>query len=210
MLSSRIEENFGQSILRPYYISKQWLHKLKYFGECGAIDNSDFLCKHNFVYPKKWKIINDLTVSCTQDTWTYLIENFGLKFERNSIGFKNECNYLYPCKMCQLNDEALKQRQLYEKEEFLRLQDKWNQEQNSYNNSDQINVYAISKSWFKEWEKFVQLNECPMEHQIPGEINNYPICMPHKQKEKNKIKNHQLNPSKFLLNKIQFFIWIDF
>lgn len=186
-------------MFRPYFISRQWMHKLKYFGESGPIDNSDFKCKHNFVYPKKWKIINDLVIPCTQDTWNYLVENFGLKFNRNNIGFKNECNYLYPCKACQLNDEALKQRQLYEKEEFLRLQDKWSQEQAFCNNSNQTNissVYAISKSWFKEWEKFVQLNGCPMEHQIPGEINNYPICLPQKQKDKPKAKVYQLNPSK--------------
>ncbi len=68
------------SLLRPFYISKQWLHKLKYFGEPGPIDNSDFLCKHNYVQPNLWKSINNLTVMCTTDTWNCLVGEFGLKY----------------------------------------------------------------------------------------------------------------------------------
>ena len=66
-------------IQRPYYISKQWLHKLKYFGEPGPIDNSDFLCRHNFVQPNLWKIIDDLTIACSVESWDCLVQNFGLK-----------------------------------------------------------------------------------------------------------------------------------
>ncbi|CAF0856128.1 unnamed protein product [Brachionus calyciflorus] len=195
LFASRVENKLIESMLRPYFISKQWMHKLKYFGESGPIDNSDFLCKHNFVYPRCWKLIEELTISCTEETWQFLVDNFGIKFERNTDSFKNFSNYLFPCKQCQLDDESIKQRQLYEKEEFLRLQDKWNQEQYS-SPSSSSRVYAISKSWFKEWEKFVQMNDCPFEHQIPGEINNLPICMPQKQKENKvkQIKHFQINP----------------
>lgn len=177
----------SESLLRPYYISKQWLHKLKHFGEAGSIDNSDFICKHNFVYPNLWKIVDSVSIPCSSETWQSLVESFGHKY-RNSV-FTNESNYLYPCKQCQLDDESIKQRQNYEKSEFIKLREKWNQEQYQ-NGRIMSNIYAISAVWFKEWERFVQLSSCPLKHQIPGKINNMTICI-----QSNKFK-HQLNPSK--------------
>lgn len=207
LFKSRADDNLSESILRPYFVSKQWLHKLKYFGESGAIDNSDYLCKHNFVYPKYWKMIEDLLLVCSEETWSFLVENFGLKYERNFICFKNYSNFLYPCKQCQMDEEAIKQRQLYEKEEIIRLQEKWNQEQMNFGQSHS-RVYAISKSWFKEWERFVQINDGPLENHIPGEINNFPICILPKQKDKTKIKHYQLNPSKLIKYSLAFFFLI--
>ena len=227
-------------IQRPYYISKQWLHKLKYFGEPGPIDNSDFLCRHNFVQPNLWKIIDDLTVACSVDSWDCLVENFGLKVIENvnqenlnesnnendkyneenyknssSTEYSNVCNYLFPCRTCQLENEALKQRQLYEKTEFLELKNKWDQHKTSQFQSYQalcnlagnfnfkpMKIYAISASWFKEWEKFVQLPTCPLKHQIPTQINNFSICIQQKSQSpedatKENEKVYQLNKSKF-------------
>lgn len=222
-------------IQRPYYISKQWLHKLKYFGEPGPIDNSDFLCRHNFVQPNLWKIIDDLTIACSVESWDCLVQNFGLKVyeEMNdeSIGhdkfneeslmnssansFSNVCNYLFPCKTCQLENEALKQRQLYEKSEFLDLKNKWDQHKSTQFQSYQtlgslagnfhykpMRIYAISVSWYKEWENFVQLPTCPLKNQIPTEINNFSICIQQKSQQnvedaaKENEKVYQLNKSK--------------
>ena len=67
------------SLLQSNYISKQWLHKLKYFAEPGPIDNTDFLCKHNFVQPCLWRSIDSLVVVCSTDTWLYLLKTFGMK-----------------------------------------------------------------------------------------------------------------------------------
>lgn len=186
---------FASSILSPYYISKSWLHKLKYFGEPGPIDNSDFMCVHNFLQPIAWRIIQSLVVECTEETWKYLVETFGLKYatangRRSSSGlltygdkqrlvecdFKNVCNFLYPCKQCQIDEELLKQRQFNEKSEFIRLREKWLHEQLNKQASYPVS-YAISYAWFKQWEQFVQFNGCPLKYQIPGKINNLSICL---------------------------------
>ena len=31
---------------KPYYLSKQWINKIKYFSEPGPISNHDFICSH--------------------------------------------------------------------------------------------------------------------------------------------------------------------
>ena len=112
---------------------------------------------------------------------------------------------MYPCRQCQVEDELMKQRQNFEKNEYLRLneQSRLNQllksSNYSYKNCGQANgicqatnkEYAISMSWFKQWEQFVQFKQCPQLHQIPGKINNYSICL--QQGLKNSI--FQLNKS---------------
>jgi ubiquitin carboxyl-terminal hydrolase 20/33 len=231
------------SLLRPYYISKQWLHKLKYFGEPGPIDNSDFLCKHGYVYPQLWKSINSLAVMCTTDTWNYLVQSFGLKYDDSSVGsepeveqdelnesqdstssesvFTNTCNYLFPCKQCQIENEKMKERQFYEKSEFIRIREKRNAEQHANSmspNSSYLSaprLFAISGSWFKQWEQFVQFQYCPLKHQVPGKINNFPICVAQKPVQSAKAKSdpktqkntvYQLNKSKiYLVRKITVF-----
>ncbi len=45
---------------KAYYLSKQWINKLKYFSEPGPITNHDFMCAHgckyqNLFYVKKLK-----------------------------------------------------------------------------------------------------------------------------------------------------------
>lgn len=208
------------SLLQSNYISKQWLQKLKYFAEPGPIDNTDFLCKHNFVQPCFWQNIDSMVVRCSTDTWMYLLKTFGIKrikidSEEEDIDIESDgsdadgemesnlgvCNYLYPCRQCQIDDELMKQRQIFEKNEFLRLTEKTRlnqlfQNSNSpYKNhiapmsGNGIRLFAISSNWFKQWEQFVQFKHCPQKHQIPGAINNLPIC--NQQLLKNKI--YQLN-----------------
>jgi ubiquitin carboxyl-terminal hydrolase 20/33 len=65
-----------KSMLKSYYVSKQWLHRFKYFSEPGCIDNIDFLCPHSFVYPYIWRHVDNLTVKCSNKIWNYLVANF--------------------------------------------------------------------------------------------------------------------------------------
>jgi hypothetical protein len=64
------------SLLRPNYVSRHWLHRLKYFSEPGPISNVDFLCSHNFVYPYVWHKVDNLAVRCSQEVWNFLIAHF--------------------------------------------------------------------------------------------------------------------------------------
>lgn len=184
------------SLLGPYYISKEWLHKLKYFGEPGPIDNSDFLCIHNKVQPNVWKIVENIAIMSSYDTWNYLVSVFGFKCLDKIKKFDHDasdhgvCNYFYPCEQCQIDDEQMKQRQLNEKNEFIRLREKYNKQCLQLNNQS-IRLYAISSSWFKQWESFVQFNGCPSIHQVPGPINNLSIS----QASKTNSKEHHLNKS---------------
>ena len=105
----------------------------------------------------------------------------------------------------------MKQRQTFEKNEFLRLTEKTRLNQlfeqttnNPYKNYTAAQVaassglpkmFAISSVWFKQWEQFVQFKHCPQKHQIPGPIQNFSIC--NQQLLKNKV--YQLNKSKSIL-----------
>lgn len=76
--------NLEASLLRSSYISKQWLHKFKYFAEPGPIDNTDFLCKHGFVQPCFWPNIDKLVIPCSTDTWIFLSKVCIFYNEQNS------------------------------------------------------------------------------------------------------------------------------
>ena len=207
--------SIGQSLLvRSYYISKQWLHRFKYLSEPGPIDNSDFLCKHNFVQPYLWTKIESLTSLCSFETWEFFVKNFGVKYnddddddgaelEQDSavtnghdetaaaagvvvVRPKTECMFLYPCAQCQLDEEALKQRQFFERTELTRLQKKYqaqlfqmHQPQSQRIPAIQPRLFAISMSWFKQWQQFVDSNQQrSLPALIPGKINNFSICVP--------------------------------
>ncbi len=133
----------------------------------------------------------------------YLLRTFGLRrvSDQDDPDF-GVCNLLYPCGQCQLEDERMKQRQAFEKKEFLRLTEKNRLSQlfiqqelvggGCGGSGQAVKLYGISSAWFKQWEHFVQLKQCPQKHQIPGPIQNYAIC--NQQMLKNKI--YQLNKSK--------------
>ncbi len=188
---------------RPFYISKQWLQKLKHFSEPGPIDNSDFLCKHNLVRPILWNQIENLVIACSFDCWSFLANNFGIKnINDNNNQNDSICNFLFPCSQCELNDELMKKRQIYEKDEFIKLNDRsrLSFHQNGINiNSNNTNnkFYAISAYWFKQWEQFVQFKHCPQVHQIPGPINNLSICNQQLLKQNKQTPIYQLNKSNF-------------
>lgn len=158
----------------PYYISKLWLHKLKHFGEPGAIDQSSFLCAHNFVQPHLWSHVDSLALACSPDTWSYLVEQFGVRYPTcHARGCQTR---LYPCVECQRLHEAVHQRRVREMTEFIRLRDKWNLEQQQ-NAITQSRVFAISKVWFNQWDQFVQMPNSALVLDVPGKIDNFSICL---------------------------------
>lgn len=60
-----------------YFVSKQWLNKLKNFAEPGPIDNSDFLCHHGGVLPQRSNYVYDLCEALPQSAWGLLHKAFG-------------------------------------------------------------------------------------------------------------------------------------
>jgi len=139
--------------LLPYYISRYWINRLFYFAEPGPISNEDFLCKHGGVYPSYWSLINDLVTPVPESVWRFLSEKYG---------GSSSCNILYPCRKCQLEEENLKCRQRSEKNTFLQLK-------RLEKESDAI--YALSPTWFREWQNFV----CEKTFEIPSAISNQGI-----------------------------------
>jgi ubiquitin carboxyl-terminal hydrolase 20/33 len=213
-----------KSMLKSYYVSKQWLHRLKYFSEPGPIDNIDFLCTHSFVYPYIWKHVDNLTIKCSNEVWNYLVTNFNEESDdTNSMEVQSStllangdeekeeecidlmaCNYLYPCKRCMLDEEAISRRQFYEKSEFIRLRENWNMEQESArvaNTRASSKIYAINVSWFKKWEQFVQFEGSLIAFKRPGPIDNLAIASKSKSATGAQVTYH-LNPSKIYKIKI--------
>lgn len=197
------------SLLKSFYISRQWLQKLKHFSEPGAIDNSDFLCKHNLVRPLLWNHIDKLAVSCSAEIWFFLTRHFGIKRQNEYDDDEGVCNHLYPCAQCQLDDEQMKQRQIYEREQFMRLNTRQNKNGfiHSPNQSNQQSTkqYAINVNWYKLWEQFVKSKHSPQSHQIPGPINNLSICNQQLLKQQPNNPIYQLNKSiKLRFSLVQF------
>lgn len=157
----------------PHYISKLWLHKLKHFGEPGPIDQSSFLCAHNLVQPHQWPHVDALALACSSQTWSYLVDTFGVRFS----GSEPPCTRLRPCAECQRRQEALHQRQVREKFDFIRLRDKWNQQQQQQHPQHVSRVFAVSPGWFKQWEQFVQQQNPVWIVDVPSKIDNHSICL---------------------------------
>ena len=139
---------------------------------------------------------NQNSVKLKHNYFLYILRIFFLCTKETDLAF-GVCNYLHPCRQCQIDDELMKQRQLFEKNEFLRLSEKTRLTQMFQSSTSPVKaqqqLYAISTVWFKQWEQFVQFKHCPQKHQIPGPISNYSIC--NQQLLKNKV--FQLNKSNF-------------
>lgn len=139
--------------LMQFFISKQWINRFNTFAEPGPISNHDFLCRHGGVPPHKVDIVQELTVPFNQALWDFLYGKFG---------GGPVCNHLYACMTCQRELEQLKQRQQSEMETFIELNEKFKEEDNP------SILYAVSMSWFKDWENFVRgKTDTP-----PGQIDN--------------------------------------
>ncbi|CAM4976055.1 unnamed protein product [Rotaria socialis] len=139
-----------QDSLLSFYISRSWINRLFYFAEPGPITNNDFLCKHGGVQPDYWSVINDLVCPVHESVWQYLFEKYG---------GCSVCNILYPCRICQLDDENLKCRQRSERKTFLQLK---------RSEKDNDAIYALSPNWYRDWENFV----CEKSSEPPGPISN--------------------------------------
>ena len=90
-----------QTLLR-FYISKQWYNKFLSFAECGPIDNSDFLCPHGGVQPRKVHYVRLLVKRVKENVYEYL---------RHQYGGGPACNRLYSCIVCTTDLHILLRRQ---------------------------------------------------------------------------------------------------
>lgn len=139
--------------LMQFYISKQWINKFNTFAEPGPINNTDFLCSHGGVPPSKAGYVEDLCTVLSQAMWEYL---------HDSYGGGPACNHLYICPTCQQEQECLESRQKQELDTFIKLNKDFQAEE-----APKV-IYAISMSWFRQWENFVRNKE----NEPPGPIDN--------------------------------------
>lgn len=131
-----------------FYISKQWLNRFNTFAEPGPIDNWALLCPHRALPPSKAKIKEQLLVALPQPLWDFLYKNFG-----GGPAF----NHLYECDICLRAAEQLTRRQNYELDAFQ-----------TYKDEMSSTIYAISMSWFRQWQLFIG----GITNEVPGPINN--------------------------------------
>ncbi|XP_064616087.1 LOW QUALITY PROTEIN: ubiquitin carboxyl-terminal hydrolase 20-like [Liolophura sinensis] len=144
--------------LLQFYVSKQWINKFNTFAEPGPICNMDFLCSHGGVHPNRVSYVDELVVPLPQSVWEYLHDRYG---------GGPVCNHLYPCSQCQKELDALRLRQTTEMDTFIQLNEKFQEEDHP------PVIYAISMSWFKDWETFVRAKT----DNPPGPIDNSRITV---------------------------------
>jgi hypothetical protein len=253
LIATRCQLNNSSSLMmsslnqKQFYISKQWIHKLKYFAEPGFINNDDWICSHGLVQPDLWYCVDSLVFSVSPLVWNMFMKTGFASFNKSSCesivlscsssemsvddesslssssssssSLIKKINYsdrykietksasqLTPCHICQLDDEAMWQRQLWEKNQFIKLRDKWHSKTNSNPNFNRINstddniTFAINSVWFKQWETFVQSKRKQFPYDVPPPINNLPICIKSQENDK-KTTNEKV----FYLNKSNFY-----
>ncbi|XP_027846553.2 ubiquitin carboxyl-terminal hydrolase 20-like isoform X2 [Aphis gossypii] len=138
------------------FISTRWLSKFNTFAEPGPIDNYDFMCHHNRVKPTHESQINHYATMVSGQIWDYLHSKF-------DGGPKCTNNQLQRCEVCYAEyiEMMLRNRAETETKNFAKLRE----ESSSH---DGLTEYAISMSWFKCWDSF--LNGIISEP--PGPIDN--------------------------------------
>jgi len=109
------------------------------------------------VPPHLLQRVDDMVLTVSQPVWEYLLSQFG---------GGPAVNRLYVCAACQTNTEKLIARQKAELDTFVRLNQMFQGEENPRV------IYAISMSWFKQWEAFVRNRE----KDPPGPIDNSKIA----------------------------------
>ncbi|XP_060065800.1 ubiquitin carboxyl-terminal hydrolase 20-like [Ylistrum balloti] len=153
----QLKETQEPSLLQ-FFVSKQWINRFNMFAEPGPITNFDFLCPHGGVPPHKVDHVEDLVESFDQSLW----ENLHGRFGGGPV-----CNHLYACSACQTELDNLIYRQKTELEQFVALNEKFKDEDNPHI------IYAISMTWFKEWENFVRKRTST----LPGPVDNKAISV---------------------------------
>ncbi|KAL7292982.1 hypothetical protein TKK_0013432 [Trichogramma kaykai] len=137
-----------------FFVSRQWINRFNSFAEPGPIDNSDFLCPHGGVIPARAKFVEKLCTPLPQTVWEYLYQTFG---------GGPACTQLYECPHCEEKFEQTEKRRCHELEVF-----------NQLNRPDNPTaLYALSMSWFRQWQNFVKNRETPP----PGPIENNSIAV---------------------------------
>uniref|UniRef100_A0A8C6UI75 Ubiquitin carboxyl-terminal hydrolase n=1 Tax=Neogobius melanostomus TaxID=47308 RepID=A0A8C6UI75_9GOBI len=135
--------NMKEPSLLQFYISREWLNKFNTFAEPGPISNHTFLCQHGGIPPHKYNYIDDLVVIVPQNVWEYVYKSFG---------GGPAVNHLYMCAICQVEIEALLNKE-FQAEEAPTV------------------ILCISMQWFREWENFVKGKD----NEPPGSIDNSKI-----------------------------------
>lgn len=111
-VSNIIQVSRNQASLMRFYISRQWYNKFLTFAECGPIDNSDFMCPHGGVQPRKAQFVGSLVKVVRESVWEYL---------RRCYGGGPPCTGLYECYECTAALKALLHRQQTELNTFRLL-----------------------------------------------------------------------------------------
>ncbi|KAA0183395.1 hypothetical protein HAZT_HAZT009317 [Hyalella azteca] len=146
----------NQSLVK-FYISRQWFNKFQSFGECGPIDNRDFLCPHGGVQPRKVNIVSLLVKTVNESLWEFL---------KGQFGGDPPCTRLYTCPLCTSQHKELVARQRIELNTFKVL------------NSQSDQVFGVSMTWFSQWEKFV----LDKSHNPPPAIDNTSVIKQYQQR----------------------------
>lgn len=158
-----VELGNSEPSLLKFFISKRWLLKFQSFSEPGPITNSDFLCVHGGVAPKNAVIIEEHAIALPQALWSFLYKAYG---------GGPAVNRLYRCKICEDAAKALHLRQETEMDTFVKLNKARRVTRSVAADRSDVS-YAISNSWFRQWEDFATGKaEDP-----PGPITNQPISM---------------------------------
>jgi ubiquitin carboxyl-terminal hydrolase 20/33 len=151
----RIIQMLNQSLremdLMHFYVSKEWLVKFNTCAEPGPIDNGDFLCPHGSVWPHRADRVNDLCVELPQIVWEEL---------QKTYGGGPACNRLQLCRVCEEWQARIRKRQANELDRYQELYEEFMETETS--------TYAISQSWFRQWQAFVRGRM----FDIPGPIDN--------------------------------------
>ncbi|XP_065167840.1 ubiquitin carboxyl-terminal hydrolase 20 [Atheta coriaria] len=118
------------------YVSKQWLSRFSTCAEPGPIDNSDFLCAHNCLHPKRAMALDKLAIPIAKNVYDYLFKKYG-----GSPAVSN----VHVCATCQ----ALYSRIAAESERLAQLN-------NEYEYQNEPPTHLLSNTWYTQWKSFVE------------------------------------------------------
>ncbi|XP_043229020.1 ubiquitin carboxyl-terminal hydrolase 20-like [Amphibalanus amphitrite] len=139
--------------LLPYYVSRQWISRFNTFAEPGAIDNTDFLCRHGGLLPELAVPAEAACARLPQAGWEYL---------HAALGGGPVANALFECAPCRAEWDALLARRARELTEFRRLQA-----------SGAPPAAALSAAWYRRWEAWARGRDV----EPPGTIDNSNIAV---------------------------------
>ncbi|GMT31637.1 hypothetical protein PFISCL1PPCAC_22934, partial [Pristionchus fissidentatus] len=151
-----------------HYISTEWLERLSTFAEPGPITNYDFLCPHRNLLPRRSEHVTAICTAVPTKLWRYLSQTFG---------GGPSVSQLHYCAVCEGRAKALVEKRKREADNLRLLE----RNMHAAEERSPALLYAhhidapvcLSRSWFNEWEKFV--NDAAVEP--PGPIDNSHLVM---------------------------------